>query len=123
MSEIRTFNFTPINNERQQIHILLFITRGSSKHLIDFDVHDIKKGDFFIIRPGQVHAFFQAHDSDGTIIAFTEDFLLQRSKLGISTRSLQKITELHFGKTPKSIIQESVLLESKRIGSASKLFL
>ena len=247
MGEIKTFNFTPISNERQQIHaisfserirkggtgilnphrtsfyILLFVTRGRSKHLIDFEVHDIRKGDFFFIRPGQVHAFFPSHDSDGIIIAFTEDFLLQSSnyhvksahlealselslgclfplsdeerenvdtqirmirqelsnsydalqesilqsylsslllvllrikqenqqlspkrgkellyalqfkslierccnrrstvleyatELGISTRILRKITELHFGKCPKTIIQETVLLESKRM--------
>lgn len=247
MSEIKTFNFTPISNERQKIHIisfserirkgkegvlkphrtnfyiLLFVTHGSSQHLVDFQIHKITKGDFLIIRPGQVHAFFPSEDSDGTIIAFTEDFLLHKSRyhflsensrllselsfgclfsladgkrekvdllaqmiqqelsnsydelqesilqnhlsslllcllrikrgdqhlspenskellyalqfknliekscrkqstvtqyakeLDISTRSLQKISELHFGKSPKAIIQEYILLESKRM--------
>lgn len=247
MSEIETFNFTPISNKRQQVHIisfserirkgkegvlkphrinfyiLLFVTKGSTHHLIDFEVHKIKKGDFFIIRPGQVHAFFQSEDSEGIIIAFTEDFLVSKfrdyflsensrllselsfsypfnladderekinlltrmiqqelansydelqastlqnnlsllilgllrikrrnqqfsakkskeflyalqfkrlieksrgkqstvkqyaKELGISMRSLQKISELHLGKCPKAIIQECLLMESKRM--------
>lgn len=247
MSIVKTFNFSPISNERQQIHtisfseriskgkesvmrphrtnfyILVFITHGFSQHLVDFQTYNIKEGDFFIIRPGQIHAFLPTNDCDGTIIAFTEDFLLHKShyhflsenskllgelsfsflfhladdkrekvyqlmhmiqqelansydalqenilqshlsslllclirlkrgdnqstpnyskdflyalqfknliekswgkqytvtqyaqEIGISTRSLQKISEAHFGKSPKAMIQYCVLLESKRM--------
>lgn len=247
MSEIKTFNFSPISNERQQIHtisiseririgkervlqphrtnfyILMFINHGSSQHLLDFQLFQIKKGDCLIIRPNQVHAFFASKDYDGTLIAFTGDFLLDKNRpqfssdntmflselmlnspfhladskrekvdlltrmiqdellnsydelqkcllqnqlsslllsllrinrldkdhsatkskellyamqfksliekfckqkftvtqyakeMGISTRNLQKISELHFGKCPKTIIQEGILLESKRM--------
>ncbi|RKE57097.1 AraC family transcriptional regulator [Sphingobacterium detergens] len=247
MNKINTFDFTPISNNRQLIHtisfaeriekgkesvltphranfyILLFVTAGVSKHLIDFEVHPIEKGDFLIIRPGQVHAFFSTEGADGTIIAFTADFLLHKSdnefisdvkrflnelsygclfnievekrqqvnaltemiqqelsttydelqegilqsylsslllillrikrrdnylplkkssdfhhallfkgllekhyekqykvaqyagKMGISIRNLQKLTERYFGKSPKTVIQEHLILESKRM--------
>ncbi|TGN28016.1 helix-turn-helix domain-containing protein [Empedobacter tilapiae] len=247
MNKIKSFDFKPISNENQKIHIisfserirrgenavlrqhranfyiLLFITSGESQHLVDFNVHKIKKGDFLIIRPGQVHAFFPSKNSDGTIIAFTEDFLLYKShshffhnnsfflneliideplylngdkrediyslifmiqkeldiayddlqesilqnhlaslllnllrikrgdyplfpkkskeflyalqfkslieksykdqltiseyakKIGISIRNLQRISEAHFGKSPKLMVQEFLLLESKRM--------
>ncbi|TCD28709.1 helix-turn-helix domain-containing protein [Pedobacter psychrodurus] len=121
MSEIKTFNFTPISNERQQVHtisfserirrgkegvlkphrtnfyILLFVTEGSSHHLIDFKIHKIDKGDFFIIRPGQVHAFFQSKDLDGTIIAFTEEFLLNKSHYSFFSENSRLLKELSFG--------------------------
>lgn len=121
MGEIRTFEFRPISNERQQIHtisfserirkggegvlnphrtnfyILLFVTRGCSRHMIDFEMLNIKAGDFFIIRPGQVHAFYPSENSDGTIIAFTEDFLLQRSDLRVLSENTEALSELSFG--------------------------
>lgn len=121
MGEIRTFEFRPISNKRQQIHtisfserirkggegvlnphrtnfyILLFVTHGCSRHMIDFEVLDIRKGDFFIIRPGQVHAFYPSVDSDGTIIAFTEDFLLQRADLRILSENTEALSELSIG--------------------------
>jgi AraC family transcriptional regulator, transcriptional activator of pobA len=121
MEEIRTFEFTPISNKRQQIHtisfserirkggegvlkphrtnfyILLFVTHGCSKHMIDFEVFDIRTGDFIIIRPGQVHAFYPSVNSDGTIIAFTDDFLLQRADLRILSDNMEALSELSIG--------------------------
>lgn len=247
MNSIKTYEFSPISNRNQKIHfisindriakggqyvlkphrtnffILIFITHGVTKHLVDFEVQEIKSGDFLILSPGQIHSFFQTNNSAGKIIAFTEDFLLHKSsyqflsenskilrelcfdpifnlnddingktgllieliqkelsnpydemqegilqnhlsslllglvrlkrehrnlninkdkqfifalqfkcliekyinkqwnveayakEMNISTRSLQKITDIHYGKTPKAMIQEYLLLESKRM--------
>ncbi|MDM1295327.1 AraC family transcriptional regulator [Sphingobacterium sp. N143] len=120
MRQIETFNFTPISNERQKIHIislserlrkgkgsvvkphrtnfyiLFFVTQGVLKHLLDFQVCEIKQGDFLIIRPNQVHAFLPGFDSEGVIIAFAEDFLLHKSPHYFLSEISRFLNELSF---------------------------
>lgn len=117
-NEIKTFNFKPISNDRQQLYTisiaeylqqeavfhshrlcfytLLFVTQGSAVHLVDFQEYRVSKGDVLIIRPGQVHAFLEAGDVEGNIIAFTEEFLLHKSRFNFLPEHLKFLSELYF---------------------------
>lgn len=101
MGQITTYSFKPIINKKQNIHvfsiqeriargknfvlsahrtdfyIIQMITKGYSKHMIDFNDVDVKEGDILFIKPGQVHKFYNKEGYDGLLIAFTKDFFSQ----------------------------------------------
>ena len=98
MGHITTYHFKPIINKKQNIHVISIqeriergqnsvltahrtdfyivqiVTKGRSKHMIDFNDVEVQKGDVVIIKPGQVHKFYNNEDYDGVLIAFTRDF-------------------------------------------------
>ncbi len=65
-------------------YLMLLITKGSGKHIIDFHEYKIEPGAMFILSPGQVHQWFLSPDTDGYVLFFTKRYFLQdytRSKL------------------------------------------
>jgi AraC-like DNA-binding protein len=54
---------------------VLFFTKGSGKHMIDFDVHDIKPQSLHFVSAGQVHAMNRSPDTKGYVIAFSREFM------------------------------------------------
>lgn len=70
--------------------MILFITKGSGKHFVDFEAYPYKPGTLFFISKYQIHYFDVLPENDGYMILFTEDFLykteaeiekLQRSRV------------------------------------------
>ncbi|MBI9065229.1 MAG: helix-turn-helix domain-containing protein [Marinilabiliaceae bacterium] len=60
---------------RVHFHLLMFFTKGSGSHLVDFKSYDLKKGDLLIITKEQVQAFNLNQEQEGYIILFTDQFL------------------------------------------------
>lgn len=60
---------------RIDFHHIVYITRGSGFHTIDFKPYRYSEGSIYFISKGQVHAFDLQSDADGYIIIFTEEFL------------------------------------------------
>ena len=60
---------------RVDFYQILFITKGSGIHHIDFQPYTYKQGSILFISRGQVHAFEVLPDRDGFLILFTEAFL------------------------------------------------
>lgn len=58
-----------------EFYLILFITKGTGKHFIDFQQYKYHEGSIIFISKGQVHAFEVLPDSDGFLILFTEAFL------------------------------------------------
>lgn len=56
---------------------LIIITKGSGKHLIDFKSYKFQEGDILFIAPNQVHAFEINEHAEGSILLFTESFILK----------------------------------------------
>jgi AraC-like DNA-binding protein len=64
---------------RLEFFSILFITRGSGRHFIDFEWHPYQQGALIFSARGQVHAFEIRPENDGFQILFTEDFLQRLS--------------------------------------------
>lgn len=59
---------------RHSFYQVLLITKGSGKHIIDFNTYDIQAGDLYFLAPGQVHTWLFSKDAEGYIINFDVDF-------------------------------------------------
>ena len=65
---------------RPAFYIILHITEGRARHMLDFQPHDLRKHDSIFICKGQVHQFDLRSRFDAIMILFTEDFLLRHSQ-------------------------------------------
>ncbi len=57
-------------------YLMLLITEGSGKHIIDFTEYEVYPGAMYILSPGQVHQWLLSKDVEGYILFFTKDFFL-----------------------------------------------
>lgn len=58
---------------RHSFYQLLYITKGSGNHIIDFENHPVKKGMIYFLSPSQVHEWIFSNDIDGILINFNEN--------------------------------------------------
>lgn len=66
---------------RHSFYHLVYFTKGSGTHTIDFDLFEIKKNQIYFMAPGQVHTWEFKGEMDGYVInfsaAFFQSFLLR----------------------------------------------
>ena len=62
---------------KHNFYEILLITKGKSKHNIDFKMYTISENTLFFISPGQLHLFEEWKNIKGFVILFTEQFFLQ----------------------------------------------
>ena len=60
---------------RYDFHLLLLVTEGSPKQIVDFEPVQCSPGSLLALRPGQVHSFGEALDWEGWLILFRAEFL------------------------------------------------
>ena len=66
----------PLNmSQRTDFFHIIFITKGTGRHYIDFRPYKYSAGDILFISKGQVHAFEVRQGIDGFLILFTDAFL------------------------------------------------
>ncbi len=70
-------------NFRLNFNIMMYITSGTGKHVIDFIEYDLKPGTLLFIAQNQVHRFIEGNETDGYILFFTRDFLYNRTQVFI----------------------------------------
>lgn len=58
---------------RHDSHLLLFFTKGSGTHEVDFNVYDIGPGSLFVLQPGQLHHWHLSDDVDGFVIIYASE--------------------------------------------------
>lgn len=77
-SEFRVINLSDIVGSsllHQQVHrhdfyFMMIMSKGEGEHIIDFNPIQIKAGDVFFMRPGQVHELMLSVGSEGFILEF-----------------------------------------------------
>lgn len=93
------FKYEPIKLRKQPVSMSLHrhnyceifaFTNGKGSHLLDTELHDIKKNMLHFVSPGQVHQIKREPGSEGHVIFFSRDFLLS------STSNKQLLFELPF---------------------------
>lgn len=58
---------------RHNSHLLLFFTKGSGTHEVDFDVYQIQPGSLFVLQPGQLHRWNLSKDIDGFVVIYSAE--------------------------------------------------
>ena len=61
--------------QRPQFHLLLFITRGNGRHLIDFRAHSCRCGTVLHVRPGQVQQYVTVPGFEALVVLFSPSFV------------------------------------------------
>lgn len=59
-------------------YLLLYITKGTGTHRIDFKDYPVKPQSFFLMTPGQVHSWNLEKGTDGYILFFERSFYQMR---------------------------------------------
>lgn len=59
---------------RHDFYFLLALESGSGTHEIDFEKHAVRKGQVFVLRPGQVHRLHLQPNSRGYLVEFSKEF-------------------------------------------------
>ena len=58
---------------RHSSYVLVFFTKGSGTHEIDFDVFTIQPGSMFFLQPGQMHHWDLSDDVEGFVIFYSQE--------------------------------------------------
>ncbi|RYJ52807.1 helix-turn-helix domain-containing protein [Flavobacterium petrolei] len=58
---------------RHNSYVLVFFTKGSGTHEIDFDVFAIQQGSMFFLQPGQMHHWNLSDDVEGFVIFYSQE--------------------------------------------------
>lgn len=58
---------------RHNSYVLVFFTKGSGTHEIDFDVFAIQSGSMFFLQPGQMHHWHLSDDVEGFVIFYSQE--------------------------------------------------
>jgi len=64
---------------RHNYYTIIWVTKGSGKHYIDFKTYDVKPDTIFFISPEQVHDLQIQPDHTGYVMLFTTDFIEQNN--------------------------------------------
>ncbi|WP_299889899.1 helix-turn-helix domain-containing protein [uncultured Lacinutrix sp.] len=63
-------------HHKVEFYILLFIEKGNGFHAIDFTDYKCSKGTLLTIRKDQIHKFFKSQKLKGSLLLFTNEFLV-----------------------------------------------
>lgn len=58
---------------RHNSYVLVFFTKGSGTHEIDFDTFSIGPGSVFFLQPGQMHHWDLSEDIDGFVVFYSQE--------------------------------------------------
>ena len=58
---------------RHNSYVLVFFTKGSGTHEIDFDRFTIQPGSLFFMQPGQMHHWDLSEDIDGFVVFYSQE--------------------------------------------------
>lgn len=75
-------------------YAILFITEGNGYHTIDFTDYQCSKGTIITIRKDQIHKFFRSDYLKGSLLLFTDEFLVSYLEKLEAQKVLQLFNEL-----------------------------
>lgn len=59
---------------KHNFYIIIYFTRGSGTHTIDFQRYEVQPGLAFFMIPGQVHSWELSEDADGFVVFFSSEY-------------------------------------------------
>lgn len=65
----------PRRTERADFHVLIYVTAGRYRHMVDFETFECAAGSLLLLQPGQVHRFGNLTGWQGWLLIFRSDVL------------------------------------------------
>jgi AraC-like DNA-binding protein len=62
------------DTERIEFYMLIYVTEGRCKHMVDFELLDCGPGTLLVFQPGQVHRFDMMADWEGWVLLYRPEF-------------------------------------------------
>lgn len=91
----RTYvDHSPFKLHKVDFYIVILISDGESMHTVDFTDYHLQKGSILTIRKGQIQKFFQTTKVKGSLLLFTDSFLVSYLEKLEAQKSLQLFNEL-----------------------------
>ena len=101
-------NHNPLRPHRISFFALLIVTEGEGIHQVDLKNYPIGKDTVLKIAKGQVHAFQGERKYKGSLVVFTEDFVLKY----FSKSSIEFISHLYNYHLSDPLVENSIFNES-----------
>jgi AraC-like DNA-binding protein len=95
------------STHRYRFHMLLCVTRGACKHMIDFKLIARKPGSLLAASPAQAHRFGFEQEWDGWVVLFRPEFLL-------SSQATAPVTDLRLTARLERMPEHLCLQEHER---------
>lgn len=73
--DLKPTDHNPYQPHRLNFYAILIITDGEVNHIVDFEVHTLRKDDVMVISKGQTHAFEENTVYKGYLAVFSESFM------------------------------------------------
>lgn len=90
----KDLDHSPYDFHLVEFYMLILIEEGQGEHTIDFTAYNYKKGTLLTIRKDQIHRFHFNNSVKGSLLLFTDDFLVRFLEKLEAQRSLQLFNEL-----------------------------
>lgn len=91
---MRDIGHSPFDFHLVEFYVLLHVQEGSGTHTIDFTDYKYKKGTVLSIRKDQIHKFHNSETVQGTVLIFTDEFMISYLNELEALKSLQLFNEL-----------------------------
>jgi AraC family transcriptional regulator, transcriptional activator of pobA len=88
---------------RHDFYCLFLFTRGTGRHIIDFESYLVAPGSMFFMSPAQMHSWQLSDDTDGYVIFFNAEFYF----LNHTYKSLTDFPFFHYTSTPAVLLSGS----------------
>lgn len=104
---------SPFQLHLVEFYIIIFIESGQDTHTIDFMEYEFEKGTILTIRKDQIHKFTKNNAVKGTLLLFTDEFLVSYLEQLEALKSLQVFNE--FLGSPKIHLEKTELVAINRL--------
>lgn len=97
--------------ERVDFQVVLHVTRGTYRHMVDFDVHRCGPGSVLVLSPGQAHRFGEPSSWDGWMLIFRAETLAPGDGPGsfaIARHVADLPTHLHLERDAREAVAETI---------------
>lgn len=105
----KDLDHSPYDLHLVEFYIMILIEEGEGVHTIDFTDYTYKKGTLLTIRKDQIHKFHKNNQVKGTLLLFTDEFLVSYLEKLEALKTLQLFNE--FLGVPKIQLSKTELTE------------
>ncbi len=89
----QALDHSPFQLHLVEFYIILLVHKGKGSHTIDFIEYPLKQGSIITIRKDQIHRFHPPDNIQGTLLLFTDTFLVSYLEQLEALKSLQLFNE------------------------------
>jgi AraC-like DNA-binding protein len=110
--------------QRVDFHVLLYVSEGRCKHMVDFEPLACRRGTLLLLSPGQIQRFdAKSTDWEGWLVIFRPEFLPGRTSNTVvdDQDALYQLADLSVHRTLSGSDQEAVTENLKRMAIDARL--